>query len=112
MPGYIDAHAHWNGAWTAPYKVYADWEMFVNLAFGKFPLLLFFPYFDLGVTTLHNPSADTISVFQDAELIRAGKKVTINLMCNIITSIQVGPRVFSTGSIIFGNGGPSHCDVS
>ena len=34
MPGFIDAHAHWGGAWEAPYKVQADWEMFVNLAFG------------------------------------------------------------------------------
>eukprot|EP00026_Physarum_polycephalum_P003102 Phypoly_transcript_03111.p1 GENE.Phypoly_transcript_03111~~Phypoly_transcript_03111.p1 ORF type:complete len:824 (+),score=125.62 Phypoly_transcript_03111:125-2473(+) len=84
MPGYIDAHAHWNGAWASPYKVYADWEMFVNLAFG--------------VTTLHNPSADTLYVFQDAELIRAGKKV--------------GPRIFSTGTPIYGNGGPTHCEVA
>ena len=76
MPGYIDAHAHWNGAWEASYKVYADWEMFVNLAFGTFSLFLSFSLLIvLGVTTLHNPSADTISVFQDAELIRAGKKV-------------------------------------
>lgn len=34
MPGFIDAHAHWQGSWDAPFKVQADWEMFVNLAFG------------------------------------------------------------------------------
>lgn len=38
MPGFIDAHAHWNGAWSSPFKVFADYEMFVNLAFG---MLLF-----------------------------------------------------------------------
>ncbi len=44
MPGFIDIHAHWGGAWDAPYKVYADWEMFVNLAFGMYYLSSsFFP---------------------------------------------------------------------
>lgn len=34
MPGLIDAHAHWSGSWEYYYKVKADWELFVNLAFG------------------------------------------------------------------------------
>lgn len=55
-------------------------------------------YLLLGVTTMHNPSSDTLSVFADAELVRAGKKV--------------GPRIFSTGVVIYGAGGPIHCDVS
>lgn len=50
-----------------------------------------------GVTTCHNPSATTDAVFSDAELIKAGKKV--------------GPRIFSTGTIIYGAGGPYHCEI-
>lgn len=84
VPGFIDAHAHWVGAWTADYKVKNSWEFLVNLAFG--------------VTTLHNPSADTLSVFRDAEYVRAGAKV--------------GPRIFSTGTIIYGAGSDIHCDIS
>lgn len=84
LPGFIDAHAHWGGASDYGYKVKADWEMFVNLAFG--------------VTTMHNPSADTLSTLADAELIRAGKKV--------------GPRVYTTGTVIYGAGGPLHCEIS
>ncbi len=90
-----------------------------------------------GVTTFHNPSIETISVFSDAELVLAGKKR--------------GPRIFATGTIryhqsrkrernkernqsfvigsidwyfvvdsiyfydkgypIYGAGGPYHCDI-
>jgi hypothetical protein len=84
LPGFIDAHAHWIGAWASEYKVKNSWEFYVNLAFG--------------VTTLHNPSADTISIFRDAEYVRAGSKV--------------GPRIFSTGQIIYGAGSEVHCDIS
>lgn len=43
-----------------------------------------------GVTTVHNPSADTVAVFSDAELVKSGKKL--------------GPRIFSTGTILYGAG--------
>ena len=41
-----------------------------------------------GVTTVHNPSYDTIYGFTDAELVRSGKKI--------------GPRIFLTGTILYG----------
>ena len=50
-----------------------------------------------GVTTLHNPSASTISVFADIELEKAGKKLS--------------PRLFSTGTILYGAGSDVHCDI-
>jgi N-acyl-D-aspartate/D-glutamate deacylase len=43
LPGFIDVHAHWAGG--GDLFVEQSWEFLVNLAFG--------------VTTLHNPSADT-----------------------------------------------------
>ena len=41
-----------------------------------------------GVTTSHDPSNDTETVFTNAELIRGGAKL--------------GPRLFSTGTILYG----------
>lgn len=84
LPGFLDVHAHWDGSWDADYKVKASWEFFANLAYG--------------VTTVHNPSADTVSIFTDAELVRAGRKI--------------GPRIFSTGEILYGAGGTHHCEIS
>lgn len=84
LPGFIDAHAHWPSAFTQRWgKSKQGWEFLMNLAFG--------------VTTLHNPSAEFWSVYSDAELIRSGKKI--------------GPRIFSTGSVMFGGGGDLHCEV-
>lgn len=81
LPGFIDVHAHWTGG--GDLFVEQSWEFLVNLAFG--------------VTTLHNPSADTAAVFSDAELVQSGKKI--------------GPRIFSTGTVIYGGGGPLHCEI-
>lgn len=58
MPGFIDAHAHWSGVYG--FNVQQSYEFVSTLAFG--------------VTTVHNPSLDTIVGFADAELIKAGKK--------------------------------------
>ncbi|HEX9615550.1 MAG TPA: amidohydrolase family protein, partial [Bacteroidota bacterium] len=52
----------------------ANWRYYANLAYG--------------VTTMHDPSASTEFVFANSELIKAGK--------------MVGPRVFSTGTILYG----------
>jgi hypothetical protein len=85
LPGLIDAHAHWDSAFTQRWgKSKQGWEFLMNLAFG--------------VTTLHNPSAEFWSVWSDAELIRAGKKI--------------GPRILSTGTVMFGGGGENHCEVA
>lgn len=73
MPGIIDVHAHLGGESNG---LLADqsWPLLANLAFG--------------VTTSHDPSNDTETVFTNSELIRAGKKL--------------GPRLFSTGTILYG----------
>ena len=52
----------------------SSWPLAANLAFG--------------VTTSHDPSNDTETVFTNAELVRTGAKL--------------GPRVFSTGTILYG----------
>ena len=73
MPGIIDVHAHL-GSEGDGILAQASWPLMANVAFG--------------VTTAHDPSNDTETVFANAELVRAGGKL--------------GPRVFSTGSILYG----------
>lgn len=51
-----------------------NWRYYVNLAYG--------------VTTMHDPSASTEYVFSNSEMIKAG--------------VMVGPRLFSTGTILYG----------
>jgi imidazolonepropionase-like amidohydrolase/Tol biopolymer transport system component len=76
MPGFIDAHAHGNHfrSGISPQK---HWAYYANLAYG--------------VTTMHDPSANSEMVFAQSELVKAG--------------LQVGPRVFSTGTILYGADG-------
>lgn len=76
MPGMIDAHAHGNHFrdGITPQK---HWPYYVNLAYG--------------VTTMHDPSANSELVFAQSEMVRAG--------------YMVGPRVFSTGTILYGADG-------
>ncbi|MGK7391646.1 MAG: amidohydrolase family protein [Candidatus Cyclobacteriaceae bacterium M2_1C_046] len=73
MPGIIDVHAHVSafGFGLTPQK---HWPFQANLAYG--------------VTTAHDPSANTETIFGMAELIRSGK--------------MDGPRLFSTGIILYG----------
>ncbi len=73
MPWLIDAHAHIGGA-GGGLPAETDWPFLVNLAFG--------------VTAAHDPSNDTEGVFTDSEMLRWGAKV--------------GPRLFSTGTILYG----------
>lgn len=72
-PGFLDVHAHGGHASdeVAPEQ---NWGQYSNLAFG--------------VTTIHDPSNDTSSIFAAAELQRVGK--------------IVAPRIFSTGTILYG----------
>ena len=76
MPGIIDAHAH-SGNFRYGLSPKKQWEYYANLAYG--------------VTTSHDPSTNTEMVFANAELIKAGK--------------MVGPRLFSTGTILYGADG-------
>jgi len=76
MPGIIDVHAHLRNSSNgiSPQQM---WPYFANLAYG--------------VTTAHDPSANTEMVFSQAEMVRAGT--------------VVGPRVYSTGTILYGADG-------
>ena len=76
VPGYVDVHAHVNH-FTSGVVPQQNWAYYTNLAFG--------------VTTTHDPSATTETVFSQAELVNAG--------------LMVGPRIFSTGTILYGADG-------
>ncbi|HET8676711.1 MAG TPA: amidohydrolase family protein, partial [Blastocatellia bacterium] len=73
MPGIVDVHAHmgYNTLDIIPEK---QWGYYANLAYG--------------VTTTHDPSASTQSVFAQSEMVKSGA--------------MVGPRIFSTGYILYG----------
>ncbi|MCM4167012.1 Tol-Pal system protein TolB [Arenibacter antarcticus] len=76
MPGLIDVHAHL-GHFRFGLSPQKHWEYYTNLAYG--------------VTTTHDPSANTEMVFSQSEMVRAGN--------------MVGPRIFSTGVILYGADG-------
>jgi len=83
VPGFIDAHAH-GGFGRAQVIPQQNWMQYSNLAFG--------------VTTIHDPSNNTWEVFAASELQKAGK--------------IVAPRIFSTGTILYGaKGNGYHVDV-
>ena len=73
LPGLVDVHAH--GAMSrSELTPEQNWMQLSNLAFG--------------VTSIHDPSNDTSSIFAAAELQRVGA--------------VVAPRIFSTGTILYG----------
>jgi len=76
MPGIVDAHAH-SANFGGGVIPQQNWAYYANLAFG--------------ITTMHDPSATNEFVFSQAELVKAGR--------------MVGPRVFSTGTILYGADG-------
>ncbi|MCL2916310.1 amidohydrolase family protein [Shewanella corallii] len=84
MPGLFDAHAH--GAQGENEIIpQQNWELYAGLTFG--------------VTSIHDPSNDTTEIFSASELQKAGK--------------IAGPRIFSTGTILYGANLPgytSHVD--
>jgi imidazolonepropionase-like amidohydrolase/Tol biopolymer transport system component len=73
IPGFVDVHAH-GPQGTDGFIPQQSWLHLAELA--------------LGVTTVHDPSNDTSTVFAAAELARAG--------------LVVAPRIFSTGTILYG----------
>jgi imidazolonepropionase-like amidohydrolase len=73
MPGIVDVHGHVGGEGDG-IVAQTYWPFAANLAFG--------------VTTAHDPSNDSATVFTNAELIRSGQKL--------------GPRLYSTGTILYG----------
>ncbi len=84
MPGLFDAHAH--GVQGENEIIpQQNWELYSNLS--------------LGVTSIHDPSNDTTEIFAASEQQKAGK--------------IAGPRIFSTGTILYGANMPgytSHID--
>ncbi|MGK0316591.1 MAG: imidazolonepropionase-like amidohydrolase/Tol biopolymer transport system component [Saprospiraceae bacterium] len=76
MPGIIDVHAHL-GAFRGGISPQKHWQYYTNLAYG--------------VTTTHDPSVNTEITFAQSEMVKSGK--------------MVGPRIFSTGTILYGADG-------
>ncbi|MFA7442699.1 MAG: amidohydrolase family protein [Lysobacteraceae bacterium] len=73
IPGLVDVHAH-AAHFGGGVIPQQNWAYYTNLAFG--------------ITTMHDPSASNEFVFSQAELVKAGR--------------MVGPRVMSTGTILYG----------
>ncbi|MEO8277014.1 MAG: amidohydrolase family protein [Thermoanaerobaculia bacterium] len=73
VPGMIDTHAHLH---YSAFEIFPEtkWEYLANLAYG--------------VTTTYDPSAPTIDVFAQSEMVEAGR--------------MVGPRVYSSGMVLYG----------
>ena len=76
MPGMVDAHAH-IGAFRSGLLSQQNWRFMANLAYG--------------VTTAHDPSSNTQTVFSLSELQKTGG--------------LIGPRLYSTGFILYGADG-------
>ena len=76
MPGLVDVHAHL-GAFRYGLSPKKHWQYWANLAYG--------------VTTTHDPSSNSEMTFSQSEMVKAG--------------IMVGPRIFSTGTILYGADG-------
>ncbi len=76
MPGIVDVHAH-VGNFRYGLSPQKQWEYYANLAYG--------------VTTAHDPSSNSEMIFSQSEMIKAGH--------------MVGPRLFSTGVILYGADG-------
>jgi imidazolonepropionase-like amidohydrolase/Tol biopolymer transport system component len=83
VPGFIDTHAHHSGHFYSSPLPETNASYLANLAFG--------------VTTTHDPSSNTETVFSLAELQRAGT--------------LIGPRIFSTGSVLYGAKSNSFVDI-
>ncbi|OHU88211.1 MULTISPECIES: amidohydrolase family protein [Pseudoalteromonas] len=79
MPGLVDVHAHGSQA-SEEIIPEQNWKNLAGLA--------------LGVTTIHDPSNDTTEIFAASEMQKAGK--------------IVAPRIFSTGTILYGANVPGY----
>lgn len=83
MPGLIDVHAHL-GAFRDGVSPQKHWEYYTNLAYG--------------VTTTHDPSVNSEITFAQSEMVKAG--------------VLVGPRIFSTGTILYGADGDFKAEIN
>ncbi|PYS96514.1 MAG: amidohydrolase [Acidobacteria bacterium] len=73
IPGLVDVHAHLH---YSAFEIFPEkkWEYVANLAYG--------------MTTTHDPSAHSIDVFAESELVEAGE--------------MIGPRIYSSGDVLYG----------
>jgi Tol biopolymer transport system component/imidazolonepropionase-like amidohydrolase len=73
IPGLIDTHAHLH---YSALEIFPEtkWEYAANLAYG--------------VTTTYDPSAPSLDVFAQAEMVEAG--------------LMIGPRIYSSGDVLYG----------
>ncbi len=83
IPGLVDVHAH-VGHFRHGLSPQKHWPYYANLAYG--------------VTTTHDPSTNTEMVFALSELVKSGQ--------------MVGPRVFSTGTILYGADGDFKAEIN
>lgn len=83
IPGFVDVHSH-SGNFRFGLNPQKQWEYYANLAFG--------------VTTMHDPSVNSEMAFSNAEMLRSGR--------------MVGPRLFSTGTILYGADGDFKAPVN
>jgi Tol biopolymer transport system component/imidazolonepropionase-like amidohydrolase len=82
IPGLFDEHAHLHYS-TLDIFPQRPWKYLANLAYG--------------VTSTHDPSASTQEVFGQSEMVEAG--------------LMTGPRIFSTGYILYGADDPDRAVV-
>ena len=78
IPGLFDEHAHLHYS-TLDVHPQRPWKYLANLAYG--------------VTSTHDVSATSHEVFAQSERVEAG--------------LMIGPRIFSTGSVLYGADSPS-----
>lgn len=83
MPGIVDVHGH-VGNFRLGISPQQQWEYFANLAYG--------------VTTAHDPSSNSEMIFSHSEAIKAGN--------------MIGPRLFSTGVILYGADGSIKTEIN
>lgn len=76
MPGVVDVHAHL-GTFRQGLHPQKHWPYYASLAYG--------------ITTTHDPSSNSEMVFTQSEMVKYGS--------------MVGPRVYSTGTILYGADG-------
>ncbi|MFT7237234.1 MAG: imidazolonepropionase-like amidohydrolase/Tol biopolymer transport system component [Cyclobacteriaceae bacterium] len=76
MPGIIDTHAHLR-AFRYGLSPQKEWTYYANLAFG--------------VTATHDPSSNSETSMSQSEMVKSGE--------------MIGPRIFSTGTILYGADG-------
>jgi Tol biopolymer transport system component/imidazolonepropionase-like amidohydrolase len=76
MPGFVDVHAHLGNSGNG-LSPQQQWSYYASIAFGT--------------TTSHDPSSNTEMVFSQSEMVKSGR--------------MVGPRIYSTGTILYGADG-------